>query len=99
VQTAVVEIGLQDAPCGHTVPSSFVISSSLSFAEQMSAHCDGVVDGGFSRTHWGAAVVPAGMSVGHGDEAEHVGEQKLPFRPVMVVLLSPLAHGPLNGLP
>ena len=41
---------------------------------QMSAQFDGVLDGGFSRTHCGCAETPAG-AVGQGEVGEHDGEQ------------------------
>ena len=51
MQMAVVEIGLQLAPAGQTLPSRRVMPCSSSLALQMSAHWVGVLEGGFSSTH------------------------------------------------
>ena len=63
------------------------------FGLQMSAQFDGVFDGGFSSTHCGCAVLPAGAP-GHGEVAEHDGEQNDPVTPVMEMADSPALQLP-----
>ena len=90
---------MQLAPRGQTLPSRRVMPCSSSLAVQMSAHWVGVLEGGFSSTHCGAAVVPMGSSLGHGWVVLQEGEQKEPLSPVIVVFSLPLAQGPSNGFP
>ena len=63
---AVVEIGLQLAPAGQTLPSRRVMPRSSSLALQMSAHWVGVWEGGFSSTHY------AGTTKHTGQRAEKI---------------------------
>ena len=60
---------------------------------QMSAQLEGVLDGGFSRTHCGWAEAPVGAP-GHGADAEHDGEQNDPVKPVMEMADSPVWQVP-----
>ena len=76
-------IFLHVAPVGHCVDGPIGL--------QMSAHCDGVLDGGFSSAQVGCAVAPAGAP-GHGEVAEQLGEQKLPCTPVICTADSPAEH-------
>ena len=82
------EIDLHEALAGHWVVGPDGL--------QMSAHCDGVLEGGFSSAQVGVAVAPVGAP-GHGDEAEHPGEQNDPATPVICTADSPAAHGPALG--
>jgi len=43
----------------------------------------GVEEPDISKMHWGWAVVPAGTSVGQGEEVLQAGEQKSPAMPVI----------------
>ena len=69
MQSPVPEIDLHEALAGHWVAGPDGL--------QMSAHCDGVLEGGFSSAQVGVAVAPVG-GPGHGEEAEHRGEEPRP---------------------